>query len=173
LLEGAPQMEARFYLRSQVVIHWVIAALILCQYLFAEAMEEAWRAWRQGGDAATEVSTGATLHMVFGLTVLALAVVRLGIRLARGAPPIPPSHPLPLRVLGYGTHLALYVFLFLMPVSGAAAWFGGVAQAAFTHVMAKNVLLAFLALHVLGAAAEVLYFRRPAARQMLSLGALR
>lgn len=164
-------MKPTTYSRAQVALHWIIAVLILCQYLFSEPMEAAWRAWRR--DGAAEGSTGATLHVVFGLTVLALAVLRVAIRLRRGAPAVPPDHPLVMRLLANLTHLALYALLFVMPFTGAAAWFGGVSGAALAHVLAKNVLLGFVGLHVLGAVGELLYAYTPSTRQMLTFGMIR
>lgn len=161
----------RLYTGSQIALHWIIAVLILCQYLFAESMEEAWRAWRREGVA--EGSAGATAHMVFGLTILALAALRLFIRFKRGAPPVPAGHPLVMRLLANATHFTLYVLLFVLPLSGAAAWFGGIGGAALVHVLAKNVLLAFLGLHVLGAVGELFYAFRPATRQMITFGTVR
>lgn len=159
------------YSGAQVALHWIVAVLILCQYLFAEPMEEAWRAWRREGVAGA--STGATLHMAFGLTVLALVILRVAIRFRRGAPAVPADHPLIMRLLANATHLVLYALVFLMPLSGAAAWFGGVGGAALVHVLAKNALLAFMGLHVLGAVGELLYAFTPSTRQMLTFGMIR
>ena len=153
------------YSLPQIALHWIIAVLVALQFLFADRMEEAWHAWRRSGDAAE--ASGGTIHAVVGLTILLLAAIRLGIRLKRGAPPVPRSHPAVLRGLAYATHFALYAFLFFMPVSGAAAWFGGVEQAAFAHVIAKNFLLAFAVLHVVGAFAELLVFRTGSFQRML------
>lgn len=164
-------MRAHHYSGTQIALHWGIAVLILCQYLFSESMEEAWRAWRKTGEEVS--STGVTVHVVFGLAILALAVLRVAIRLRRGAPAVPPDHPLVMRGLAYATHFALYLLLFVMPLSGMAAWFGGIGGAALVHVLAKNVLLGFLALHVAGAVGELLYSFTPSTRQMLTFGTVR
>lgn len=169
--DGTAPVKPTAYSGAQVALHWMVAVLILCQYLFAESMEAAWRAWRRSG--AAEPSAGATVHMVFGLAVLALAVLRVAIRFRRGAPPVPADHPLVMRLLANATHLVLYALLFVMPLSGAAAWFGGVGGAALVHVLAKNVLLAFMGLHVLGAVGELLYSFSPSTRQMLTFGTIR
>lgn len=159
----------RHYSTPQIALHWTIALLVGVQFITAGPMEEAWRAWKKGGEAVAGEAGGGTVHAVLGLTILVLAIVRLGIRLTRGAPPVPESHPAVLRVLAHLTHFALYAFLFLMPVSGAAAWFGGVDAAAFAHVIAKNFLLAFVALHVLGAFAELAVFHSGAFQRMLGV----
>lgn len=153
------------YSFPQIALHWTIAVLVALQFLFADRMEEAWRAWRESGDAAQ--AGGGTIHAVIGLTILLLTTIRLGLRLKRGAPPVPENHPAVLRGLAYATHFALYAFLFFMPISGAAAWFGGIGQAAFAHAIAKNFLLAFVVLHVVGAFAELLVFRTGSFQRML------
>ena len=48
-------------------------------------------------------------------------------------------------------HLGLYALMFMMPISGSVAWFGGVEAAAFGHNVMKVMLLAFIALHFAGA----------------------
>lgn len=159
----------RHYSAPQIALHWTIALLVGLQFIFAGSMEEAWRAWKEGSEVAAGEASGGTVHAVVGLTILALTLVRLGIRLTRGAPPVPESHPTILRVLAYLTHFALYAFLLFMPVSGAAAWFGGVDAAAFAHVIAKNFLLAFVAFHVLGALAELTVLHSNAFQRMLGV----
>lgn len=49
------------------------------------------------------------------------------------------------------THVGLYALMILMPLSGAVAWFGGVETAAQGHNVLRIVLLALVALHVVGA----------------------
>ena len=54
-------------------------------------------------------------------------------------------------ILAKLTHVGLYAVMILMPVSGYVAWFGGVEAAAKGHNVLKIVLLALVALHVVGA----------------------
>lgn len=57
------------------------------------------------------------LHKSFGLTVLGLTLLRLGWRLVAGAPaPVP--MPRWQRLAAHGSHVALYVLLLAMPLSG-------------------------------------------------------
>ena len=55
------------------------------------------------------------------------------------------------RALAKAAHVGLYALMILMPLSGSMAWFGGVDLAAQGHNVLKIVLLALVALHVLGA----------------------
>ena len=58
------------------------------------------------------------LHKSFGITVFALAFLRLGLKLKLGAPPFPSVIPRIEQWLATLGHWALYGFMFLMPVSG-------------------------------------------------------
>lgn len=60
------------------------------------------------------------LHKSFGLTLLALAVLRLSWRtfIDRERPPLPPGMPTWQRFGAHASHVALYVLLFAIPLSG-------------------------------------------------------
>lgn len=80
------------YSLAQISLHWIIALLVLAQFLNDDAIGAAWRAIRRG---AAEVPGGVlvTAHVVAGIAILALVLWRLGLRLTRGAPPAPPTSP--------------------------------------------------------------------------------
>lgn len=137
------------YTRVQIQLHWIIAALIVLQYIFKDAIAAAWDDAQKG--VATAFDPLVMGHVVGGGLVLVLAVWRIGLRLQRAAPP-PPEHEHPaLRALAKLTHLALYALMILMPVSGAIAWFGSVNVAAQGHNILKVALLALVGLHLAGA----------------------
>lgn len=137
------------YSRTQIVLHWAVVLLILVQFLAHEGMEHAWDAFEETG--AATASPGAWLHIVAGLGVLGLALWRLALRLTRGAPPPPPGDPAAQRMAATLTHWLLYALLFLVPLSGAAAWFLGAGAAAEAHEVLKSVLLVLAALHLAAA----------------------
>jgi cytochrome b561 len=145
--------------------HWVIAALIVTQFVLA--------------NLADALPVGArklellARHKSFGMTVLMLAVLRLLWRL-KNPPPALPSAMKPIeRLVARATHLAFYVLLFAMPFTGwlmssaknySVSWFGlftwpnliGKSQSAFkllqtTHHALSKVLFAIAALHILAA----------------------
>jgi cytochrome b561 len=134
------------YSRTQIALHWIVAALIALQFILHDAMSEAWRAVVRGGEAAFDPLVAQ--HVLGGLLVAALVVWRLVIRVRRGAPPPPEAeHPV-LRLAATLAHWSPYALMLLLPVTGAAAWFGGVRAAADGHEVLKTVLLALIALHV-------------------------
>lgn len=137
------------YSRLQIRLHWIIAALIVLQYLFKNAIAAAWDAAQKG--IVTEFDPLVMAHVVGGGLVAVLTLWRISVRRSRGAP-LPPQEEHPaLKLAAKATHLGLYALMLLMPLSGAMAWFGGVQTAAFGHNVMKVVLLALVALHVLGA----------------------
>lgn len=157
--------EARGYSQIQILLHWSIAALVLFQLAVNEGMQRAFN-HRLGGSAMDD-ATGAVIHMVAGIAVLALAIVRLSIRLVRGAPLAhDDKHPI-LNWLGYATHILLYGFIFLMPLTGAIAWFFGVELSAELHEIGRLILVPAIAFHVLGALAEHFVFRNDSLKRML------
>ncbi|MDF2812704.1 MAG: cytochrome b [Microvirga sp.] len=58
------------------------------------------------------------LHKSFGMTIFALAVIRVAIRAVEGFPPLPSSLPPWQAIAARSTHLALYVLIFLVPALG-------------------------------------------------------
>ena len=103
----------------------MIAALIVTQFVLA---------WM-----ADDLPLGAhklallARHKSFGMTVLMLAVVRLLWRLTHPPPPLPARHDAARARLARGTHVAFYVLLFAMPLTGwmmssaknySVSWFG-------------------------------------------------
>ncbi|MEC9342719.1 MAG: cytochrome b/b6 domain-containing protein [Pseudomonadota bacterium] len=139
------------YTATQIFLHWAIAALILFQLVFGENIENAWRAYRRGLEPSADATFNANVHVVVGITVLVLAAWRVALRLRRGAPPLPADDSALQRMVARVTHGALYLAILLVPVSGAVAWFGGVAAAAEAHELAKPAIIVLLVLHIAGA----------------------
>lgn len=135
------------YSRAQIALHWITAALILWQFVGNGAISQAWRAVRQGAEAT--LGPAAWSHILAGAAVLVLVVWRIALRRMRGAPPAPGAAPV--RLAASVAHLALYLLLVGLAVSGAVAWFGGVGPAMGAHKLMKTLLLALVGLHVLAA----------------------
>lgn len=139
------------YSGLQIGLHWTVALLVLFQFLASGAIENAWRAY-VGNTAPNADGTGmAYLHIASGLLIFCLALWRLWLRFTIGAPPLPENEPKPLQLLAKATHFLIYALIIGMPISGSIAWFAGVQAAAFAHVIAQNVLLGLVVLHVAGA----------------------
>lgn len=134
---------------TQIRLHWIVFFLIVLQYVLHEGISEAWDIVEEGGSIAFDPIVAS--HVAGGILVLLLALWRIGLRMKRGAPPAPEEEPAILKLAAAATHLGLYALMIAMPLSGMAAWFGGVEAAAEAHEVMRVILLALVALHVVGA----------------------
>lgn len=98
-----------------VLFHWIMALLFLGQFALGWYME--------GLSYATQAMRKYELyqlHKSFGFTILGLAVLRALWSLTSRRPKLPPSMPGSEKKLAYGTHIALYLALFVVPLTGWA-----------------------------------------------------
>lgn len=145
------------YSRAQIILHWVIAALILFQLLVHESMEMAWDARMEGGPAE---GANPLPHIIVGSAILILAAIRLIIRLRHGAPPHPAGQPAIFGVLANIVHGLIYVLLFALPISGLVAWFGGIENAADVHGgPLRLALIALVLIHIAAALVQQFVLR--------------
>lgn len=143
-------MSPKGYSRLQIGLHWLIAGLLIVSFFSHESMKTTWRALERGA-AEVPFSAGVALHVLSGLTILALTLLRLAIRLRRGAPAGPESSPPIMDLAARLAHWALYAVLLVLPASGIAAWFFGVKQAADTHGILFTIAWVLIALHTVAA----------------------
>lgn len=141
--------ELKGYSARQIRLHWIVAVLIVLQFVLHEPIAEAWEMVEDGGSPSA--SWLILSHIVGGGLILLFAVWRLVLRQTRGVPPAPAEEPAPLRMAAHVGHLALYALMILMPISGAVAWFGGVEAAAEGHEAMKVAMLVLVAVHVVAA----------------------
>jgi cytochrome b561 len=105
-------------------LHWVIVALLVVQVTLAKIAE--------GLPLGLEKLAVLARHKSFGITILGLAIVRLGWRLFN-RPPAEPPMPRWQFAVARLNHWALYALLFAMPITGwlmssahayPVSWFG-------------------------------------------------
>lgn len=93
-----------------MLMHWLIALLIVVAFALGSVMTD------------MKISPAKlqyySWHKWLGVTVLALVAVRLLVRLLSGAPPHPASMPAWQRRAADLTHIALYLLMFTVPLSG-------------------------------------------------------
>ena len=139
------------YSATQIALHWIIAILVIAQVVLHEGMHAAYGETR-GGPAATESEQFmADLHVAGGIAVFLLALLRVVLRLRRGAPPPPQEERASLRFAARAVHVLFYAIILLMPLTGALAWFGGVEASAAVHRAGMLLILVLLLLHIAGA----------------------
>ncbi|MBV9260631.1 MAG: cytochrome b [Pseudolabrys sp.] len=110
--------SAAGYTPTAKILHWLIVALLIIQFIVAWVMPEIRR--------DTKPDTLVNLHLTIGVIVLAVAIVRLAWRATHGEPTpldgVPPWQVASARIV----HWLLYVLLFVVPILGwiNASWRG-------------------------------------------------
>lgn len=154
------------YSPMQVALHWTVLVLVAFQYFAHDGIENAWRSFLRGDTPPDDIVLNY-LHIGSGILVLFLVLLRLYLRMTRGAPAPPADEPRLLQLLAEGVHGSIYVLLLLLPVSGAIAWFLGSRLAGDAHELLQNFLLAAIALHVAGAMFQHFILRSQVLMRML------
>lgn len=92
-------------------LHWLMLILLVAVYASIELREF----FPKGSDPRTALKT---LHFMLGLSVLGLALLRLGVRLSGPTPRIVPEPGSWQRLSAKFMHIALYVLMIGMPLLG-------------------------------------------------------
>lgn len=95
------------------LLHWLIASLIVAQYVLAKLAERA----DASGAVVQQINLLAN-HKSVGITILLLAIARLLWRALNRPPPYSSSLPRWQAAASKLAHIALYAFLFALPISG-------------------------------------------------------
>lgn len=139
------------YRLSQIVVHWLIFALVAFLFVTGDNMSDAWREMVKGGGAATG-SAWMPIHIGVGLAVFAAALARIGLRRRYGAPPPPEAEAKPLRLLAVAVHHTLNLILLIAPVLGLAAFLFASRLFGQAHeFLVRAPILVLVGLHVVGA----------------------
>ncbi|QJE00327.1 cytochrome b [Massilia forsythiae] len=99
------------YTKTAIALHWLVALLIIGAFTLGLVMTDI------PGFSMTKLRYYAW-HKWAGVTVLALAALRLLWRLGHRPPPLPSTMPAWQRGAAHGLHHLLYVFMFALPLSG-------------------------------------------------------
>lgn len=98
------------YTKVAIILHWIIAVLILgllATGWYSEVLPK--------GDARTSI---VMLHKSVGLLVFGFIMLRIFWRLSHKPPALPESLPAWQRTVAGILHFALYLLMFIQPVSG-------------------------------------------------------
>jgi cytochrome b561 len=119
-------MNGLHFTGRQRLLHWLMAACILAMLFIGVGMVSTVR---------PRYLTLVSIHRPLGAAIFLLALIRLGVRLRDGAPPLPADMPGPMRLAAQASHYLLYALMLIMPLLGwamlsAAAYpvvlFGGI-----------------------------------------------
>ncbi|HEY8538865.1 MAG TPA: cytochrome b [Steroidobacteraceae bacterium] len=162
---ASPRGEAT-YTRTAIILHWLLAAALLCQILLGWYVDEV-------PSGTPERSWIVNTHKSIGLVLGLLIVFRFYWRLRHPPPPLPGSASSWTRLAANASHRALYACMIIMPLSGYIAsnfskwgvkFFNAVQLPPWgiehpqiyaffhgTHVVTSYVFVALILLHVFGA----------------------
>jgi cytochrome b561 len=154
------------YSGLQVLLHWIIAALVLFQLVFGESMSIATRAARRGTMVDTSDATLASAHYWVGIAVLILVAARMVLRLVNGAPAPQSSGTLLADLLARAVHWLFYALLVAVPVTGLLAVYVAPGMGDI-HELGKPAFIVLIALHVTGALYHQFFLRDGTLRRML------
>ena len=93
----------------QRILHWVMAVCILAMLFIGVGMVST---------VMPKYLTLVSIHKPLGAAILVLALIRLGVRLGYGAPPLPADLPAPMKLGAHLSHYAFYVLMIGMPLIG-------------------------------------------------------
>jgi cytochrome b561 len=93
----------------QRVLHWLMAIMVLTMLFIGVSMVSTLR---------PRYLTLISIHKPLGIAILALAVLRLGVRWRLGAPPLPDDLPRAQALAAKLSHVVLYALLIVMPLVG-------------------------------------------------------
>jgi len=151
------------YSKGAIFLHWLMAVMIIGNLAGGFLHDFIPR-------GSPERTLVMDLHKSFGLTIIALTLVRLGWRLANPPPPLPAYFTGGERLLSKAAHLGFYGLMLALPLSGWVAadrndrplaffWMPvpkfGVGKATGSsanemHELLGWAMLALLALHIIG-----------------------
>ncbi|GHD71998.1 cytochrome b [Vogesella fluminis] len=102
-------MKQRYH-PSQILLHAVIGLLIVLTFAFGKYVA--------GLPLSPAKFQLISYHKWGGMLVLLLVVLRIVLRLLKGAPPLPATMSPLARLAAHAAHLALYVLMLAVPLSG-------------------------------------------------------
>ena len=175
-------MSSSHYDATARLLHWLVAGMIVVQFILAQLAKNAPSDLRELALLAN--------HKSVGVTILAIAVVRIAWRL-RHVPPRPPATMARWQVTASAvSHWSLYALLFAVPISGwlmssasaySVSWFDLFQLPDFvapnpelkevfeeTHEILAKLLLVIASIHVAAALKHALIDKDDVLRRMLS-----
>ncbi len=136
--------ERTGYSGLQIALHWIVAILIFGAWFTHDGMG---RALRQRIEQDLTGFDGATLHTMLGGAAFAFVILRLIVRLRRGAPE-PHGSPMVQLAATWG-HRLLYALMILAPLLGAITWYGKIEGLGELHELVGQALMIVAIGHLL------------------------
>jgi cytochrome b561 len=138
------------YSLAQIVLHWTVVLLVFVQYATSGSIARTHEVSLKGLTVDPMDHFLHSVHNRSGMLILALMLLRLGLRYWKGVPPPPPGQPPALERVANIVHVALYACLIMQAVTGIIAsyiWW----PASAVHRPLFYIFAALAALHVFAA----------------------
>lgn len=163
------------YSSVQIALHWIIALLVVIQLLLGNEISAAYDNARKGWHVSPMSFFLLSVHYYNGLIILGLALLRLALRLVKGAPAPAPTGLIHMAVIA--SHAAFYVLLIAMPVLGWVAywsvyypdWYLG-EPFGYLHELGATLLIALICVHAAAALFRQFWLKDGSLRRMLVPG---
>ena len=97
------------YTGIAIALHWIVGAMIIVNVALA---------WSWDYVADDNVRPLINNHKTIGITILGLVTMRLLWRMTHAVPPLPQHHRTWEKRAAHAVHIALYLVMFAMPLSG-------------------------------------------------------
>jgi cytochrome b561 len=151
------------YGRLTKALHWLVATAIAAQFIVGYLLDAEGsgrgRGRGRGGDSGQGRGRGGgyepfgddgllSVHVVLGIAILVLAVIRLVWRVVTPLPPWAPTLSRFERTLAHWTERALYLLMFAIPVSGLVLVTADSDGALGFHVASHIAFFVVIGLHV-------------------------
>ncbi|MFV0359142.1 cytochrome b [Tropicimonas sp.] len=153
------------FTRLQKQIHWIVTGLIALQYLAFDGMGRPFNDLMESGIPTYDTTVVA--HIAIGVSVLALTLWRLAVRMRNGAPAAPAGEPEIARKTSKVVYVLFYVLTLLLPLSGMVAWFGMAGGPAGMHEAMTSILMLLILLHVAAVLVHQYYWKTNVLHEML------
>jgi len=172
------------YTSTAKLLHWLVASLVVVQFVLANLGERA----EDAENLVRELALFAN-HRSVGITILALIIIRLLWRWRNPPPPLPETVPQWQLMASRISHYSLYGILLIMPISGwlmssaadvSVIWFGLVDLPDFVapdherheffegiHELLAKLLFVIASLHILAALKHGLFDKDGVLQRML------
>lgn len=157
------------YTRTQIILHWIVAIMVIFQIVVHENMVSAWRAYVRGEEIAAADQLLTAIHVWGGVAIGVFAAWRLWLRFAHSAPALPESESPLFRFIASATHVLLYALMIGLPLTGIAAWFFDFRDMAELHEIARIPLILLVVIHIAGALAQKFWFKSDVMDRMIRM----
>ncbi len=108
-MSSSDDVGRRRFTGVAITLHWVIAALIVTNFLIGLKFDEL---------KGLQLFALLQWHKSFGITVLALSLLRLAWRLMHPPPPYPPHMPAWEQAAASAAHWGFYLLMLAIPLTG-------------------------------------------------------